>query len=455
MATTGFWPIKGELRTAIEYAENPDKTMDTQYLDADLHAALQYAQNEVKTDRKLYVSGINCSRRFACEEMMAVKRRFGERGRNVAYHGYQSFAKGEVTPEEAHRIGVETARKMWGERFQVVVATHLNTDNLHNHFVVNSVSFKDGKKFRNKIGQHMELRRISDEVCARYEKQVLVESEFYSGDKRSYWAHQNGLKTHRDHLREDVEYCLSVSATFAEFETQLCSMGYALDKARFSVKAAGWQRAVRLDRLSFSKEEISRQLMQNREEGKSRTIRWRRRQPYRPKTFPLEREMRRLEFSIENSYDTAVVMVDVLLLLLIAVLQAGSLVRDELLLSPDLRAEVRNIERFLSDSHFLEENHIRTMPELEDYLCKKEREIAALEQERKKLKNHIRRPKSTETLMADKEFSREISKKLKPLRRQLKKAEEIRQKAPELYQLLQTELILERRSYMKNRGYER
>ena len=64
----------------------------------------------------------------------------------VALHAYQSFREGEVTPEQCHEIGVALARKVWGRRFQVLVATHMNTDNLHNHFVINSVSYVDGKK---------------------------------------------------------------------------------------------------------------------------------------------------------------------------------------------------------------------------------------------------------------------------------------------------------------------
>lgn len=61
--------------------------------------------------------------------MTATKKRFGKTGGNVAYHGYQSFQTGEVTPEEAHKIGMETARHMWGESYEIVVTTHLNTDN--------------------------------------------------------------------------------------------------------------------------------------------------------------------------------------------------------------------------------------------------------------------------------------------------------------------------------------
>ena len=156
MATTGFWPVRGRLKEVIDYANNPDKTTAKEYFDEDLYTAIRYVENDDKTDQTMYVSGINCSKYNAYNEMIAVKHRFGERGKNIAYHGYQSFAIGEVTPEEAHDIGKETARKMWGAKYQVVVTTHLNTDNIHNHFVLNSVSFKTGKKFRNGIGDRLE-----------------------------------------------------------------------------------------------------------------------------------------------------------------------------------------------------------------------------------------------------------------------------------------------------------
>ena len=116
MATTGFWPVKGSLKTVIDYADNPDKTTERKYLDDDLAQAIQYVENDAKTDRKMFVSGVNCTRGRACEEMTAVQRRFGLRGTNVAYHGFQSFKHDEVTPEEAHQIGIETARRMWGDK---------------------------------------------------------------------------------------------------------------------------------------------------------------------------------------------------------------------------------------------------------------------------------------------------------------------------------------------------
>ena len=104
MATTGFWPVYNHLKETIAYAENPDKTVDRKFLDDDLWQALRYVENSDKTDRTMYVSAINCPKQKAYEYMMRTKRRFHETGKIVGYHGFQSFAAGEVAPEEAHRI---------------------------------------------------------------------------------------------------------------------------------------------------------------------------------------------------------------------------------------------------------------------------------------------------------------------------------------------------------------
>ena len=113
MATTGFWPVKCRLKDVIDYAENPDKTIDRKYVDADLFRTLQYAENAEKTDQRMYVTALNCPLETACRSMMETKRRFGKLKGNVAYHGYQSFRPGELTPETCHEIGIATARRMW------------------------------------------------------------------------------------------------------------------------------------------------------------------------------------------------------------------------------------------------------------------------------------------------------------------------------------------------------
>ena len=105
--------------------------------------------------------------------MRAVQERFGKTDGVVALHAYQSFREGEVTPEQCHEIGVALARKVWGKRFQVLVATHMNTDNLHNHFVINSVSYVDGKKYEQRRSQYAEFRAASDKLCREYGLSVV------------------------------------------------------------------------------------------------------------------------------------------------------------------------------------------------------------------------------------------------------------------------------------------
>ena len=453
MAVTGFWPIYKNLKATLDYADNPDKTTDRRYLDDDLYAALSYAENDSKTDRKMYVSGINCSKQNAYAEMVAVQRRFGMRGKVVGYHGIQSFAAGEVTPEQAFEIGKVTARKMWGDRYQVLVTVHLNTDNVHCHFVVNPVSYKDGVKFKNKIGDHKELRRVSDEICREHGLSVLENSNFYGGHKKDYWRHKSGKKTHRDYLREDVEYCLSFATSPREFENQLYALGYTLDPVRFSVKAKHWERSVRLANIGFTKEIVQAQLDRNAE-NRYHLFTLEYRPPYRPKKFPLEDELRKLEFSIDHCYDAATVFVDTIFYIIITVIQIAAELADVMLLSPDLRAAEKDLKELISDYHFLKENDIHTVADLQANIDESKAQLSDLERERKTLSNRIRRPKSLEDESQNKESRKAISKQMKPVREKLRRAEKILEKSPHLYELLKQERELERkaRARYKERG---
>ena len=272
MATTGFWPVKSRLKEVIDYAENPDKTTDKKFLDEDLWAALSYVESDDKTDKRMYVSGINCPTKRACEYMMATKQRYGKPGGNIAYHGYQSFVSGEVTPEEAHQIGLETARRMWGDDYEVVVTTHLNTDNIHNHIVVNSVSFRTGRKFENHISDHYRLREISDEICRERGKAVLAPSKFTVNRKKDYWIHKSGGFTHRDILKRDIDEAISNTTNWKAFDFYLKNLGYSYarnsDYRHPSIIAPGWKRSVRIDSLGeqYTQEKIRERLILNQKD---------------------------------------------------------------------------------------------------------------------------------------------------------------------------------------------
>ena len=434
----------------LDYADNPDKTTPQRYLDSDLYDTLKYAANDAKTDRTMFVAGINCSKQNAYGEMVAVQKRFGNRGSVVAYHGIQSFRAGEVTPEMAFEIGKETARRMWGDRYQVFVTVHLNTENIHCHFVVNPVSFKDGSKFQNKIGDHKELRKISDAICRENGLSVLENSGFYKHEKKAYWLHQQGKKTHRDVLRENVEYCLTYSKSWEQFEKQMAARGYSIDRTRLSVKAQNWQRPVRLSSLGYTKEVLRNQFDENFYSNDFRQ-KWNTHLPYKPRKFPLEWEMDRLAFTIEHSHNTEEVFVDTVLLLLILVIELVLQTTDVILFSPDLRAAAKDLESYRADYRFLQENGIHTMAQLEAVIPDVQSQIDALEAERSKTDNTRRRAKTPEKQQEAKDRKKELTQKIAPLRKKLRQAKKILEESPHLYELLQEEHRLEQAAYQKFR----
>lgn len=457
MATTGFWPVKGRLKEVIDYANNPDKTTAKEYLDEDLYAAIRYVENDDKTDQTMFVSGINCSKHNAYNEMIAVKRRFGERGKNIAYHGYQSFAAGEVTPDEAHQIGMETARQMWGAKYQVVVTTHLNTDNIHNHFVINSVSFVDGKKFRNGIGDRLELRKISDAICAARNKSVIRSHKFYS-NKKEYWIRNSGKLTHRDMLRRDVDEALSKCCTFKEFEYYLKCLGYKFERdfcyEHPSVIADGWKRAVRISGLG---EKYSREAMRQRLVANQRlpelyvliTPKWKR-APLLSFEYQLRQAQRK---------DTVQLLFE--LFIEILKLCTGSNIQeaDNRPLSPMMRAEVQKLDKYIEEYKLLCDNHIESPKELLSFQEGLSSRISALEQERYALRLKLRRVKTPEEDAALKEQAKELTKQITPLRKELKVALRIEEHIPRIKELLDAERNIELKhnglTIKKERGYER
>ena len=439
MATTGFWPVKGNLKSVIVYVENPNKTMNPKFFDSDLYATLQYAENSNKTDQELFVSGINCSKHNAYAQMVAVKKKFGERGTVVAYHGYQSFKENEVTPEECHEIGIETARKMWGDKYQVIVTTHLDKKHhLHNHFVINSTSFKDGLKFRNKIGDHYELRKISDAICKERGKSVLENAPFYGGEKKAYWLHKQGKQTHRDMLREDIEICLTVATSWDEFRRVLFTMGYEVDYRRFTIKAKDWERGVRVEGLGYTVEDIEKRFNETYYSG-HHLADWNNFFYARRRYFPLESVRKKLEFGIEHGKRPEVIYVNTMFLLIILVFQLLKEVADAMLLTPEMRHAAKDIKQYVADYHFLTDNQIQTTDDLAVTIEETQLKIAELEEKRSKADNKKRRATTPEDKERCKAMRKEITEEITPLRKKLKQAEDILQKSPHLYELLQKE----------------
>lgn len=137
--------IKNNAKNTINYVVNKEKTKNED--NSDLDEALSYLNHDTVSEEKHFVTGINCTPIYAYDEMIATKTRFNKLDGSQAFHAVQSFLPGEVSPSLAHEIGIKLAKELWGERFEVVVATHVNKQHIHSHFVINSVSFSDVKRY--------------------------------------------------------------------------------------------------------------------------------------------------------------------------------------------------------------------------------------------------------------------------------------------------------------------
>lgn len=268
MAVTSIWRVNGWLGKVVIYVENPDKTTNSGFFRNEaqspegsqgLDDVIAYAVNSRKTEQhredadilERFVSGVNCHPATARAEMLAVKKRFGKEDGTIAYHGYQSFAPGEATPEIAHKIGVELAQRLWGNRYQVVVATHLDKANhLHNHFVLNTVSFVDGKKYFRSAKDYRELQATSDAICREYSLSVIENPQPGKGKHYGEWrAEQEQRPTWRGLVRSDIDDAIRQSMTERQFFDALHRKGYEIKVAKdISVRPPGKERFVRLAR---------------------------------------------------------------------------------------------------------------------------------------------------------------------------------------------------------------
>lgn len=254
MAYTKIKPVKHHLQRCLDYTSNPKKT--EKFSADDLNRLLSYTQNQNKTEHQLYVTGFRCNPATAYRRMYRTKKHWNQpmdEGDILAYHIIQSFSPGEATPNQVHEIGCEFARRFLADRFECTVSTHLDKGHLHNHIVVNSVSYADGKMFRNNFDTYYHgIRQVSDELC-RENRLSVIETD---GKGKSYdeWLRgQTGKPTIRGMVRKDVEQAIAAADSFDGFIRELLNMGYTVKYGprveHMAVRHKDAQRNIRIDRL--------------------------------------------------------------------------------------------------------------------------------------------------------------------------------------------------------------
>ena len=217
-----------------------------------LETVINYAKNGDKTEKGILVSGINCLPDTAYFQMMLTKKNFHKEDGRLGYHIIQSFDGKEVSPEKCNSIGVEFAQSLFGDKYQVLVCTHIDKENVHNHIVLNSVSFVDGLKYHNSNAELSFIRETSDDLCRKYGLSV-IESEKANKESdiaRSRTNNYNRNSGKMELIKNDIDEAIKNAKKYQDFIDNLAYKGYYVKKSNnvISVSTPYFNRNIRLSR---------------------------------------------------------------------------------------------------------------------------------------------------------------------------------------------------------------
>ena len=220
---------------------------------SNLQAVINYGKNGDKTENGILVSSVNCSVDTAYEEMALTKKFFHKEDNILGYHIIQSFKGDEVSPKLANQIGKELAEELWGNKYQVVICTHINKENVHNHIILNSVSFIDGYKYHNSKARIAFLKETSDRLCLNYGLSIIdtpkanKEKEF--SQKNIDYFNRTDEKMQK--IIIDIDEAIKSAKKYSDFKLILNSKGYENIKdcgKYLSLKSPYYQRNIRINR---------------------------------------------------------------------------------------------------------------------------------------------------------------------------------------------------------------
>lgn len=418
MAVTKIWAVHSRLRYTMDYAMNPEKTEAPE--GETLETVLAYAADGKKTERQLFVSGINCDPVNAVREFNLVKRQYAKTEGVLAYHGYMSFVPGEVTPKQAHRIGVEAAEKIWGGKYQVVVTTHLNTNCLHNHFVINSVSFLDGKKMQKEKAWFLN-KKTMDEICKSHFLSVVENPERNPDSKYLAKQDADGKPTRYNMTRKAIDEAISRSRSLKEFSLELKRMGYSYKLSNnlkyWTVTPKGARKAIRLYRLGedYTNERIRERLLANRNnvylekfQTKDRLV------SVRARSLPKRKVGKLKGLYLYYCYQLGVFPK-----------QRTNHARLHYLLKEDLM----KLDEITAQVRFMGRRRIETEEDLHRTATEIEEKMKALLEERKMLRNDIRKPSNQDRTAELRAEVAQKTRQLAVLRKEFKMCEQISERS--------------------------
>ena len=195
------------------------------------------------------MSSFGCTAETADIEFEWTRRHAIDKGTRLGRHLIQAFEPGEVTPEEAHRIGMELAREVLGGKYEFVLTTHIDKDHVHNHLIVNAVSFTDHKHYYSNKRRYHEIRRASNRLCREHGLSVIVPGLDKGKSYIEHQAAQNGT-SYKAKLKAAIDRLIPVSSSLEDLLTRLQREGYEIKRGKYiSARAPDQERFTRLKTL--------------------------------------------------------------------------------------------------------------------------------------------------------------------------------------------------------------
>lgn len=227
---------------------------------------IDYVKNPEKTDHGKLITSWQCDSRTADAEFLLSKQQYIKktgrvRGEDdvIAYHLRQSFRPGEITPEEANRLGCELARRFTKGNHAFIVCTHIDKAHIHNHIIWNSTALDENRKFRNFWGSTRAIRRLNDTICIQ-NGYSIVENPKGKGKSYDKWLGDKKKPSHRERICFAIDDALAKNPeSFDALLELLCQAGYEIKHGKVpSLRGPEQSNFIRMDTLGdgYSQDEL-------------------------------------------------------------------------------------------------------------------------------------------------------------------------------------------------------
>lgn len=429
MATTKIWPVKNRLDHVLEYVSNEEKTIDK---------LGNYISRDSATENQKYMTCINCSSNDPFTSMMNVKESFHDNSKIIAYHAIQSFKPGEGNADIVHEIGVKTAEKLFGDRYQFVVCTHLDKEHLHNHIVINPISIVDGKRYHNSMKDIYKLREVSDELCKEYGLSIIDEPKGKGQSRNEYYQARSYIRE----IKKDMSDAVKRNYDFDSFIKDMKLEGYEFAKVEDlpCILHPNFSKAIPLALLGqkYSLDSIDKRIK------KCETTFVKLKITYKQKDANTLYQMYK-EHKL-NGFLKDVVKFQILIGIL------PNYAATKVKLSKEMRKECRKLDLIKNATTFVAKNNIKTFEELDSKINDLNNQLNELQNQRKQLysKSYIENNLIEKAKLSD--SAKRLTPEIKELRNDIKSLEYIKdhsQRCIDYNKELERKKKLERRNIIR------